>query len=121
MLYTQTVTERQKTPTFIVLFWIGVLVVFLMGVVMVLFWKKLPPQLPWFYSFPWGEKQLINKIWFVLIFAGMEIVLFLARAIANWAGKNDDIVRNTIMTGVFVAVVLMVASFFRVMTIFLFV
>jgi hypothetical protein len=43
----------------------------------------------------------------------------LARVVANWAGKNDETVRNTVMIGVFVAVVLMVASFARVMTIFL--
>ena len=103
------------------LFWIGVLVVLLMGGVVVLFWKRLPPQLPWFYSFPWGEKQLINKTWFFLIFAGMEVVLFLARIVANWAGKDDDTVRNTIMIGVFMVVVLMTASFFRVMTIFLYI
>jgi len=95
-------------------------VVLLMGGVMALFWKRLPPQLPWFYSFPWGEKQLIGKAWFFLIFAGMEIVLFLARIMANWAGKNDDTVQNTVIIGIFVAVVLMAASFVRVMSIFLF-
>lgn len=111
--------ERQKTTISVALFWIGVLVVFLMGGVMVLFWKRLPPQLPWFYSFPSGEKQLINKTWFFLIFAGMEVVLFLARIVANWAGKDDDTVRNTVMIGVFTVVVLMAASFYRVMMIFL--
>ena len=86
---------------------------------MALFWNRLPPQLPWLYSFPSGERQLIDKLWFVWIFLGMEAVLFLTRLVANWAGKDDTTVQNTIMTGVIAAVVLMAASFFRIMAIFL--
>ena len=90
-----------------------------MGGVLALFWSKLPPQLPWLYSFPFGEKQLIGKIMFIWIFAGMEGVLFITRLIANWAGKDDTTVQNTIMIGIFVAVALMAASFFQIMAIFL--
>lgn len=90
-----------------------------MGGVMAIFWNRLPPMLPWFYSFPWGEKQLINKTGFFVIFVGMEITLFLARIVASWAGKEDDTVRNTIMIGALTAVVMMAASFFRIMAIFL--
>lgn len=111
--------ERQKNTTSVTLFWIGVIVILIMAGVMALFWGKLPPQLPWLYSFPLGEKQLIEKMWFVWIFAGMEGVLFLTRLLANWAGKNDVTVQNTIMIGVVTAVFLMAASFFRVMIIFL--
>ena len=111
--------ERQKITTSVTLFWIGVIVVLIMAGVMALFWSKLPPQLPWLYSFPFGEKQLIGKIWFVWIFAGTEGVLVLTRLLANWAGKNDVTVQNTIMVGVVMAIFLMAASFFRVMMIFL--
>jgi hypothetical protein len=111
--------ENKKIPTSIVLFWAGVVLVLLMGAVLGIFWSKLPPQLPWLYSFPFGEKQLINKFFFVFVFVGTEVMLFLTRLIANWAGKNDETVQNTIMTGVLAAVVLMAASFFRIMMIFL--
>jgi hypothetical protein len=113
------VAESINNSTPKVLFWTGVAVVLLMGGVLAIFWNRLPPQLPWFYSFPWGDKQLINKLWFVWIFLGMEAVLFLTRLIANWAGKEDATVQNTIMIGVFIAVLLMLASFARVMMIFL--
>lgn len=111
--------ERQKITTAVTLFWIGFFVVLAMGGVMALFWNRLPPQLPWFYSFPTGDKQLVNKMVFVWIFLGMEVVLFLTRLIANWAGKNDETVKNTIMIGVLTTVVLMAASFVRIMIIFL--
>jgi len=113
------VAERRTMTTSKTLFWIAALIVLLMCGVMALFWNKLPPQLPWFYSFPWGERQLVNKIWLIWIFLGMEIVLFLTRLLANWAGKEDTTVQNTIMIGVFLAVILMFASFSRIMIIFL--
>ena len=101
------------------LFWIGAALVLLMGGVMALFWNRLPPELPWFYSLPSGDKQLVDKIWFVWIFAGMEVILLLTRLIARWAGKEDETVRKTIMIGVVATVVLMAASFVRIMMIFL--
>ena len=91
----------------------------IMGGVLAIFWNKLPPQLPWLYSFPFGEKQLINKMWFAGIFAGTGGLLLVTRVIANWAGKDDVTVQNTVMIGVTTAVILMAASFFRIMTIFL--
>jgi len=113
------VAEEQKNNTPKVLYWTGAVVILLMAGVLFLTWNRLPPMLPWLYSFPLSERQLIEKIWFIWIFAGMEVVLFLTRIIANWAGKNDSTVQNTIMIGVFVAVVLMTASFVKIMMIFL--
>ncbi len=111
--------ESRKIPTSTTLFWIGVILVLIMGGVLALFWNRLPPQLPWLYSFPSGDKQLVDKIWFVWIFAGMEVVLFLTRILASWAGKGDNTVQTTISLGVLIAVVLMVASFAKIMLIFL--
>ncbi len=49
----------------------------------------------------------------------MEVVLFLTRILASWAGKGDNTVQTTISLGVLIAVVLMVASFAKIMLIFL--
>jgi len=90
-----------------------------MGGVIAIFWKTLPPQLPWFYSLPTGDAQLINKLWLVWILAGMGGLLVLTRMIAHWAGKNDSTVQTTIMIGGITAVVLTAASFIKIMMIFL--
>ena len=111
--------ENHKTNSFAVLFWISIGIVSAMGGVMAIFWKTLPPQLPWFYSLPTGDAQLINKLWFVWIIAGMGGLLVLTRMIARWAGKNDSTVQTTIMIGGLTAVSLMAASFVKVMSIFL--
>jgi len=102
-----------------VLFWMGIGLVAAMAGITAIFWNSLPPQLPWFYSLPWGEKQLIDKMWLLWIFLGMGITLLLTRFVARWAGKGDSTVQTTIMIGGFVAAVLMAASFARIMIIFL--
>ncbi len=117
--YTQEVSGSKKMSTTIVLFWTGIVFILLMAGVLALFWNSLPPQLPWFYSLPWGESQLVGKIWFVWIFLGMIVTMIITRLIANWAGKNDTTVQSTIMIGGLVTVILMMASFSRVMMIFL--
>ena len=104
---------------FVTLFWIGVTLIALMGGVLAIFWKTLPPQLPLFYSLPWGEQQLVNKLWFVWILAGMAVVLLVTRIIAKWAGKSDSTVSTLVLMGGVLAVILMAASFARVMMIFL--
>ena len=111
--------EEHKSSSTSVLFGIGVFLLVAMGGVMAIFWNKLPPQLPWLYSFPWGEKQLVSKMWLAGIILGMGFLLLITRLISRWAGKNDATVQTSVMAGGVMAVVLMAASFVRIMMIFL--
>lgn len=96
----------------------GMILIILMSLVLVWFWKSLPPQLPWFYSMPGGEQQLVNKIFLAAMLPGLVVTLVLTRIFAHWAGKGDGPVETTLMTGVLTAIVLFAAGFFRVMQIF---
>jgi hypothetical protein len=40
------------------------------------FWKKLPPEVPLFYSRPWGKEQLVNPR-FLFLLPGLTLVIFL--------------------------------------------
>lgn len=106
---------KNKTVKKILL--IGEVLVALMGLTLVWFWKTLPPQLPWFYSLPGGEQQLVNKLVLAMVLGGAAISLFVTRVISKWASIEDGPVGITIMTGGLVAVILLAASFFRVIKI----
>lgn len=106
-----------KNKTVKNIFTVGELVVGLMGLVLAWFWKSLPPQIPWFYSLPGGEQQLVNKLWLVWVLAGAVLSLMVTKIVARWASVEDSPVEITIMTGGLVAVVLLAAGFFRVMQI----
>jgi hypothetical protein len=40
------------------------------------FWKKLPPEVPLFYSRPWGKEQLASP-WFLFLLPGLTLFVFL--------------------------------------------
>jgi len=42
--------------------------------VLFIFWRKLPPQIPLYYSLPWGEEQLAQTF-FILILPFSSLVL----------------------------------------------
>lgn len=96
----------------------GMTLIILMGLVLVWFWKSLPPQLPWFYSLPGGEQQLVNKIILAAMLPGLAVTMLMTRIFARWAGKGDGPVETTLMTGILTVIVLFAAGFFRVMQIF---
>ena len=93
-------------------------ILLLMSAVLAWFWKILPPQLPWFYSLPGGEQQLISKLILAGILLGMGVVIGITRVLASWASKGDAPVETTLMAGSLLAVGLLAASFFRVIQIF---
>jgi len=41
-----------------------------------LFWRKLPPEVPLFYSRPWGKEQLANP-WSLFLLPGLTLVVLL--------------------------------------------
>lgn len=96
---------------------VGEAVILVEGLVLVWFWRALPPQVPWFYSLPSGEQQLVSKLILAIILGGSAASLFLTRIVAKWASVEDSPVEITIMTGGLVAVVLLAAGFFRVIQI----
>jgi len=63
-------------------FWFGILSLALGLLSFFAFFSRLPPQLPLFYSRPWGEEQLVEPLFLFLplIVAGGFLVLNLALA-----------------------------------------
>lgn len=99
------------------IFLAGEILTLIMGLILAGFWKTLPPQIPWFYSLPGGEQQLVSKLVMAIILACSALSLFITRIIAKWASAEDSPVEITIMTGGLVAVVLLLAGFLRVIQI----
>lgn len=44
--------------------------------IIALFWQKLPPQVPFFYSRPWGEEQLAKPLFLLLLPLSSTLFLF---------------------------------------------
>lgn len=53
-----------------------------------IFWTNLPKELPLFYSKPWGEDQLVEKLWIFLPSAIAVLFLFV-NSIAIFYTQNS--------------------------------
>ncbi len=87
------------------------------GATLLVFWAKLPPQLPWFYSLPWGENQLIPKPWFGFGLLVLALVVLINYFVAIKLDKKDKVVAMTVESATLLLTSLYLASFFRVLSI----
>ena len=90
-----------------------------MGTCLFYFWNRLPPQLPWFYSLPWGETQLIDKKMFAAFLVGLLSVFGITHLLSSWFSKNDEVAKTVMLLGGVALVTLYAAGFGRVIQIFI--
>lgn len=108
-----------KNKTVRLIFLIGEGLVVMMGLVLAWSWKVLPPQIPWFYSLPGGEQQLVDKVVLAIVLAGAAGCLGITKIVAQKVSVEDAPVEMTIMTGGLIAIILLTASFLKVIQIIL--
>lgn len=118
-MYTQIVKEDGNLETSDFLFILsGLLIVVMLGAVGV-YWKKLPPEIPWFFSMPWGEQQLIEKKYWLAMIGVLGLLMGITRGVASWAGGEDKIVKTTVAGGALLVSILFMATLARVLWIFI--
>lgn len=88
-----------------------------LSLVLFLNWTKIAPEIPWFYSLPWGEGQLIPRIWVAIGLTILVIVNILNTLLANYFLKVDKIVSNVIMGANFLITILYLISLLKVLSI----
>jgi len=77
----------------------GVAGVLLMVAVLLFAWKRLPPEVPLFYSRPWGESQLAEKEW-LWVLPGVGVgVLVLNLKIASLFFKEEPFLIKGLVWG----------------------
>lgn len=54
-----------KEPINLLIFFICFFLLLVQSVLIIFFWKKIPPQIPFYYSKPWGESMLASpfQLW----------------------------------------------------------
>jgi hypothetical protein len=78
-------------------------------------WNRLPPEIPLLYSLPWGEQQLVSKVWFGVGLGGAAVVLGVCGWFSKILSKEDVRAGVLISRGGFILVVIYLLSFFQVL------
>ncbi len=107
-------SKKETSPWLI--FSIGVLTV--SGIYLLLVWKKIPPEVPWFYSLPWGENQLMPKMGLPIVLGVGALGLSLGSLLSTWAKKDDKIVEQAVMVSLAFICFLLVINMAKILIIF---
>ena len=71
----------------------------LIVIIIAIFWTKLPPQLPLFYSKAWGKDQLAPKWWFLALpFICFLMVIFDLRLASLFLKKEEWLAKILVWT-----------------------
>lgn len=70
---------------------------------LLLFWTKLPPQIPLFYSLPWGLEQLGSPIELLVFPLTTLTAVFLTLASKRFLSSESFLVLLTSLTGAFLS------------------
>lgn len=63
----------------------------------IIFWQKLPPQVPLFYGKPWGEEQLASPVFLLLPLGAAGIFLAVNTIFASVLQENVFLKRALIL------------------------
>jgi hypothetical protein len=93
---------KQPSVKYVVIIFVSMLAV---SILVLLFnWSKLPPQVPLYYSLPWGEQQLAAP-WELSILPTFAVSIFLTNLFLSYllVRDNDLILKILLYTSLFVA------------------
>lgn len=79
------------------------------------FWRKLPPQIPLFYSHPWGEDQLGQPV-FLWILPGGAILTFLGSLIVGKFLTQEKLLLQIVTWGATLFSFLSFLTLFKIIT-----
>lgn len=97
---------------------ISFVILVISGLYLLFIWKKIPPEIPWYYSLPWGESQLMNKNGLIVILGICPVILYLGSILSHWTKKDDVIIEQTVMVTLTFVFVMLIINIFKVLFIF---
>lgn len=62
----------------------------------ILIWRFLPPEIPLFFSHPWGKDQLVNYSGITILPIVCLIIFFANTVVAKLAVREETLVKKTL-------------------------
>lgn len=83
---------------------ISLLFIALFGILLVFFFWRLPPELPLFYSRPWGTAQLVPTSFLFVLGVGLSLLVILHAVFAALVLNSEPLLSSLLVwTGALVA------------------
>jgi len=80
-----------------------------------IFWTKLSPQLPLFYSKPWGQDQLASKSWFLILPSICFLMVLFNLRLASLFLKKEALLAKILIWTTTILILLVSTTIIRVL------
>lgn len=103
-------------------FWaifVPLLLCLLIGLLSLILNKSLPPKLPFFYSLPWGDKQLAQKQQLFIIPSSILLVTLINLVISWQLHSSQTFFKNILLLSSLLISLVLTISFFKILLIFI--
>jgi uncharacterized membrane protein len=80
-----------KNPTAVTFIRISFFTLLIMWLLLIIFYRFLPPQLPLFFSKPWGEEQLIAKHYLAILPGAVSLLFIINSRLASLMVSKDKL------------------------------
>lgn len=88
--------------------------VWLSGLALFLFnYSRLPFEMPWFYSLPWGEQRLIEKNSLLGLYSGVLGLFVIDIIIALFIEETEDLIKQFLTWGGVVTIIIFALGLWR--------
>lgn len=105
-----------KDKTIKLCFQLSLLFGFAQLAILAFFWRQFPPQVPLFYSRPWGQEQLVNPLGLLLLPAISFLVTFANLAFASLMPEEEKLTSQLLVIFATVFNFLCLITLFKIAT-----
>jgi hypothetical protein len=95
----------------------GGLIWFLTGGLIFLNWAKLPPEIPFLYSLPTGQQQLITKPWLLVIWGCFGLLMWVDVILALVLARGEGLLQKFMIWGGVITQILLLMTIFKIIQI----
>lgn len=97
-----------------------VILLFLQFLAIAIFWKYIPPQIPMFYSHPWGNEQLADKKLIFLFPIQLLALLIINYLLSAFFFLKEKLLAKFFIFGVSLTAILLSVAFFKILSLVVF-
>ena len=91
----------------------------MIALVILFFFRFLPPKLPLFYSLSWGEGQLAKHIEFLIIPGTLALVVLLNLSVASYLHEAQTFFKKILLVGILVPTLIFLVTILKIVLVFI--
>lgn len=93
-------------------------VVLILTLVILIFFRFLPAKLPLFYSLPWGEKQLADHFQFLILPAVLSIIILINLVLSSHLHEQQSFFKKVLMGTTILSAIILTITFIKILFLF---